>query len=391
MHRAIPCVVSLILCLAAVSVSAQSQTDLKALLSPPRPDSCRDYIRNAHQLIPPWYDQGKLDSVRLVIEFVEQECETSSFDRLKTLLAIESGEFETDLCDSALIDHVLHGYYHRSGRSPDWLTLLIWGERIPLSDTTAYSRLVDSLTARLIRETDSTSAAYVVLMDFTGDYDYIRKRLHRGAYPGTCLQEAYNREIAYWLERRYRGRIHLAALTGIWMPQHAASVLGNKAELGFKIGWRGERLGTEGTVIFRFLDAKREYVVRQDGKEDRGRSFFGGYVGADLAYEAIRSETYALALIGGIGLDGFGHGSSKDDDDNTSGVNSLNLNIGAEYRLACNRTRTRYVGVQGRYNVVNYATGGRTDLSGNAVSLELIYGGLGNTASSRLDRLKYYD
>lgn len=391
MHRAVPCVVSLLLCLAAVSVFAQNQTDLKALLSPPRPDSCRDFVRNAHQLIPQWYDQGKLDSVRLVIEFVEQECETSSFDRLKTLLAIESGEFETDLCDSALIDHVLHGYYVRSGRSPDWLTLLIWGERIPMIDTSAYSRLVDSLTERLIRETDSTSAAYVVLMDFTGDYDFIRKRLHRVAYSGTCLQEAYNREIAYWLERRYRGRIHLAALTGIWMPQHAASALGNKAELGFKIGWRGERLGAEGTVIFRFLDATREYVVRQDGKEDRGKSFFGGYVGADLAYEAIRSEIHSLALIGGIGLDGFGHGSSKGDDNSTGGVNALNLNIGAEYRLACGRTRTRYVGVQGRYNVVNYATGGGTDLSGNTVSFELVYGGLSNSASSRLDRLKYYD
>lgn len=391
MRPVLLCVVSLLLCLTAVKVSAQNQTDLKALLSPPRPDSCRDYIRNAHQLIPQWYDQGKLDSLWLVIEFVEQECETSSFDRLKTLLAIESGEYESDLCDSALIDHVLHSYYRRADRSPDWLTLLIWGERIPMIDTSAYSRLVDSLTEHLIQETDSTSAAYVVLMDFTGNFDYIRERLHRGAYPGTCLQDAYNREIAFWLERRYRGRIHLGALTGIWIPQHAASVLGNKAELGFKIGWRGERLGAEGTVIFRCLNAKREYVVRQNGKEDRGKTFFGGYVGADLAYEAIRSEMHAFALIGGIGLDGFAHGSSKDDDDNTSGVNSLNLNVGAEYRLACNRTRTRYVGLQGRYNVVNYATGGGSDLSGNTISVDLLWGWLSGSADSYLERLKYYD
>jgi hypothetical protein len=381
----------LLLCLAAVSVSAQSQPDLRALLSPTRPDTCRNYIRNAHDLIPRLYDDGKLDSIWLVIDFVEQECETSSFGRLKTLLRIESGEYESDLCDSALIDHVLHGYYRRGDRSPDWLTLLVWGERIPMIDTSAYSRLVDSLTTRLIRETDSSSVAYVIIMNLTYDYAFIRERLHRGAYPGTCLQEAYDREIAFWLERRYRGRIHLAALAGIWMPQQAASALGNKAEAGFKIGWRGDRWGAEGTLIFRFLEAKREYVVRQDDKEDRGRSFFGGYVGADLAYEAFRSEVHAVSLIGGIGLDGFGHGSSKDDDTSTGGVNSLNLNIGAEYRLACNRTRTRYVGLQGRYNVVNYATGGGTDLSGNTVSLELVYGGLSNAASSRLDRLKYYD
>lgn len=148
-------------------------------------------------------------------------------------------------------------------------------------------------------------------------------------------------------------------------------------------------MGAEGTLIFRFLDAKREYVVRQDDKEDRGRSFFGGYVGADLAYETLRSESHAVSLIGGIGLDGFGSGSSRNDDNSTSGVNSLNLNIGAEYRLACNRTRTRSVGLQGRYNFVNYATGGGTDLSGNTVSIDLIYGWLGNAASSWLEKLKY--
>jgi len=59
-------------------------------------------------------------------------------------------------------------------------------------------------------------------------------------------------------------------------------------------------------------------------------------------------------------------------------------------RFFYNKKQTQFFGLQVRHNFVSY-DGGGSDLSGNTLSLNLIYGIMINqNVVSRLDRLKYF-
>ncbi|MBD3401677.1 hypothetical protein GF420_02185 [candidate division GN15 bacterium] len=372
-------------------LAAQEEPSLKKILTEERITPCADYRHNARRLIPEWYLTGRIDSIYETINFIESQCDGVGFERLRRLLAIEAGEYAGDLCDSNMIEDVVFGgywwgWYHRDARF--WP---VFGDAwLPRIDTSAYARLLQGLTDRLLVQTDSTTAEHALLRYYVRDPGYIRARLREHSYPGTCLQETYDREIDYQLALRDHNRVHWAVMTGIWIPLDRAELLGNKMQLGGKLGYRFNRLGVDLSLLFRFLESANEYVIRDGDKEDRGTSFLGGYLGADGAFEAVRSGRHTLSLIGGIGLDGFGPAGGEDDSE-TAGVNSLNLNIGMTYRLAVSSDLTRYIGVQGRYNVVKYGTGGGSDLTGNTISIAVMYGSLTNTASRRLKELGYYE
>ena len=132
------------------------------------------------------------------------------------------------------------------------------------------------------------------------------------------------------------------------------------------------------TLIFRFIKSKNYYQVYAQDSLFRTRHFFGGYVGAEIGYELLRNKNSELDLIGGIGYDGFD--AVKTDEDagiKSVSVGSLNLNggLGSRYYY---KPQGNYVGVQLRFNALNYSNRGGTNLSGDAFSLRLIWGFSGN-------------
>ena len=53
-------------------------------------------------------------------------------------------------------------------------------------------------------------------------------------------------------------------------------------------------------------------------------------------------------------------------------IGSFNANAGLRFNYYF--THSFYIGLQGRYNAIQYSTYGGTDLSGDAVSIDLIFG-----------------
>jgi hypothetical protein len=82
-----------------------------------------------------------------------------------------------------------------------------------------------------------------------------------------------------------------------------------------------------------------------------------------------------IDVVGGIGYDGF-EAISEDVDAGigSKSINSLNINIGAGYRYYYKKNSGQYVCLQPRINAVNYANKGGSDLSGNTLSIRLIWG-----------------
>ena len=90
-------------------------------------------------------------------------------------------------------------------------------------------------------------------------------------------------------------------------------------------------------------------------------------------------KKHELDLIGGIGYDGFDaitDMKTKYSDKASVTLNTLNLNLGLGYRFYI--SSTTYIGLQGKYNFVNFLNHNGTNLSGNTMEFYILIGNSGN-------------
>lgn len=379
-----------VVCSTDLNAQADDETMRLLLTAQPTTD-CADYDYNARLILPGLFERRQLDSVDAIIRFVEDNCNPSTFWKLRDLMAIYRGEFGDGLAGydvymMVVLDDfdydVSEAYYVETNSSVDQ----------HLQSMLKYGQFIDSLALALEDRYDSTTAEHYMLRFIRGDYGFIRRHLRAGDCPDRTLQLRYDDEVGRLVGRYEDGLLpHLGALSGVWIPSDAENLLGPKMELGIRGGFTYRRWELDVALVFKFLRAREEYIVLDGDKADTSRNFFGGYVGLDGAYRVMRRDRHTLRLLGGVGYDGFGQ-DTGDPDHNTKEVSSLNLNIGAEYRFAYTRNRDFYVGLLGRYNFVNYASFGGSDLSGNTISISLTWGWQElNDAGRQLARIGYFD
>ncbi len=371
---------------------AQEDSVLLQLLTQAKPSECPTYIMNAKRLIPGYYEGARRDSIDVLLAFLDEKCcgLSPEFRILQDLLTIEEGSADGLMCREA-VQSVLFGHWGGGGFSSGSYSPWRGGFLANCEpDGVGYDLFVQGLTEELLTKTDSLSLDHLYCRHLIGETDYVLSRLRRGDFVSTCLGDAYQREIEE-VQRDLIGqyRLHWAFSLGIWMPKGASHTLGNKAAIGCEVGAHLRRLILQATLAFRFLSANNRYEVMHDGELHSTDHFFGGYLGAEVGLEAIRVGRFGLDLFTGLGYDGW---DAIDEGDVVKGIGSLNVNLGGTARVFVNKTRSRYLGLQARYNMVKYGTGGGTDMSGNTISLHLVFGELFNTAViDRAKHLHYYD
>lgn len=373
----------------SVATVASAQ-DLGADFHPesnPEHDSCYQYWRTVFPLIPEYHRQGMFDSIEVMTTRLDSLCEPVrnyySVNDYKLVRLIETGQIDSNWCDST-IDSFLFGLLASYMEDVDF------GERGPIvrPDLQTYNDFVDSLAQALSERIDTTSLEHLVCQYCLDRRDYIIDRLKNGGYPNTCYQRTYDRKVAaieYDLEHR---RIHAAFNVGLWAPLGNADVLGNKVEVGGEFGLRKSRFGFDGTVLVRFLDAKDDYeLYLNSALTPTTEQFLGAYIGASVSHRLFSQMKYGIELFAGGGYDGF----RTKHDDGSATLHSYNINTGLTARYFYNDTKNRFWGLQLRFSFVDYDTNGGTDLSGNTISLNVIYGYMGNpNVTDRARRLHYY-
>lgn len=365
------------------SIGAGQEDPMRDLLTKDKSPECGVYQHNARLLIPRLHEDGQLDSVDMILDYVDKICNDDFFKGYKTLREIDSGKSFDDWCDTDVIYDILT-------TRPAWLQPM-WFDYSLHGDTTrqSYSYFLTGYANELMAVTEKNSMAHVLCRYYSNDLQHIFEQLSDSAYAGSCLQNAYDIKIAELRDRLGTRRGHWSIQTGIWNPLGNADILGPKLEIGGELGTRGKRFGLDLTFLFRFINAKNEYVVRHDGELITTDHFFGGYLGGSLVYQLIKRGPVGLECFTAIGWDGF---DAYHEDDESKSINTVNFNFGLNTMLWTNRERTRYVGLQTRYNIVSYDTDGGTDLSGNTLSLNLVFGYIGNaSATDEAKRLLYYD
>jgi hypothetical protein len=209
-------------------------------------------------------------------------------------------------------------------------------------------------------------------------------------YNNTEFRSYYYQRVDKWTQKT---DLNLNLFTGIWIPFGNASLLGNHPLLGFQVGAHKQKMTYNMTLAFRLFKSKNEYTILRDGNIEETDRFIGGYVGLDIEREIFKFRKNEFEILAGVGYDGFQSvlvNTEDDDPDNDTGhsINSVNTNFGLGYRhYGKNRS---YIGLQGKYNFVNYVNTGGTNLSGDNITISLFFGGFSNDKKDyELNELRY--
>jgi hypothetical protein len=334
--------------------------DIESLMTR-RELSCNDIFYNISSLIPEFYEKGSKDTLQAIMAYWEEKCGVSEvFVRCKILLSIDDGSFNESIYDNDIL-RILRKYQH---------SIKCGGKnRYDYRFDNFYSDHLNEFTAKLSKtflETKKlTAVEKFFLRIYANDPDQtIYQMLDSDELSETRIKELY-------VEEKRSGYLHSVWMLGIWLPQEHLHILGVHPYLGYKLGIKYPKLTVDLSFGVKFGNTPNTYQVYKEDKIWNTKYFLGWYVGMDTGYELFRLWNNSIDMIGGIGWDGFESLNEKNEK-MTKTLHSLNLNIGLGYKFYFKNRR--YVGIDFKYNFVNFKNPHGTNLGGNTYTVNLIFG-----------------
>lgn len=186
-----------------------------------------------------------------------------------------------------------------------------------------------------------------------------------------------------YYNRVYQGRrdraVMTAALTaGIWSPTHNLSVLGDHPSVGLLFGARFKQNEFDIVLSFRFLHpTPRPYIFVRDDTAYSTHYYDGGYFGMDYTKYIFHTGRLELGLTTAAGYDFFDVTDGFKDDNAIAHLEPFNegsFDFSNGLRLKYYSRRGTFIGLAAKYHLIHYVNTGGTDLSGNAFSIDLLWG-----------------
>ena len=336
---------------------------LEQRLTQKRP-SCTEVFANSMEVLPQLKSAKAFDSVAYVIEFIEKSCgkTTETFD-LKVLLAIQLGKFRVeDFYDIAAINNLdlRASNYHVYISNPNYIAKV----------QADYYRFTARWAEELIFERNLDNNELLICKVLAGKEKApgfaIRKNKTTYPYFFDILQAAKTYE-----RKKALGFVSVAG--GYWIPTKSMALLGSHPSFGIQIGQHHNLNEIDITVQFRFVRSTNKYTVVRNGSAYDLTHFFGGYIGLDYTRYLLQNNDVELGLLAGAGYDGFDISSSDEDDYlKPHSIGSSNVNTGLRFNYFY--TSQSFIGLQARYNMVNYRNKGGSSLKGDSFSVDFILG-----------------
>ncbi len=371
---------------ATTSAQEADSTEMKELLTRIKTSDCYEYAANAYQLIPVYYAQQKFDSIDAVLQFVAERCPRIRFKGYRLLRKMEIGVLPEDFCDSAIVGDIMPATYFHYGYLGGPLF------ELPVLSTDAYDAMIREMAVRMCNATAPPFIHHAIATYYAYGADSVLTLLAENTYPGTCLQATYDTTVADLVDRRRGFATNWAFTAGAWVPTGELDLLGVKPEIGIQGGIRFRHFGGDLTWLFRFIDSRESYIVGYGDSLYTTDKYFDMYLGLDPVFRLYTGWSASVELVGGIGYEGImSLPSDEIDGDAAHYISSLNLNGGFTTRLFYGQKHTKYFGLQTRVSYLDFATDGGSDLSGAAVSINLVWGNMGHGwVDNRLERLHYF-
>ena len=134
------------------------------------------------------------------------------------------------------------------------------------------------------------------------------------------------------------------------------------------------------SMQIRYLHSPSVYAVKKDDQFDSTDYYLGYYFGAEYTHYFVAKKRFDLGIEVGAGYDAF---DFKEQpyyyyydpyyyNPNHFSVGSFNGNAGLRFNYYF--THSFYLGLLGRYNGIHNSTDGGTNLRGDAITIDLIFG-----------------
>ena len=327
--------------------------------------TCWDIEYNVNYLIPEFYEKNQPDTLRAITQFWEERCGTSEpLTRCKILLAIDQNRFDENIYDNTILADL--AIFQKTNP---------YEHEIPLIDRRNYLELVnlnlflENLANKLLRVNDLTPLETFFLKIYSRAPSYSVDTLQSTKFNGTNIQRYYQ---AITKNKKNTVKKNIAFLGGIWIPQEHLSVLGTHPSIGLRYSMTYKKLLFNATLCFKFINSPNDYLVVEDGVTYKTNHFLGSYIGLDMGYRIFTVDKNSFSLLGGIAYDGFDTSNKNENDaDHTPSIGTLNLNAGFGYEFTLKSHNV--VGIETKYNFLNFKNPGGTDLSGNVITINFTY------------------
>lgn len=358
--------------------------------------TANDALYNVVSYLPDLYRQDKMDVVHGLIAYYEKKYGNSAtliyFDIIER---IKNRSFKEEINNAYSTDKgkmyklTATEYYEqniivilKNYRTSSLRTSGAYGKE-PTSYYTLYFNFLRGLAREQMNITDLSMVEKWLLVYFSNPADTLFTVLDKPEYKNTALQRAW---MAYERDRNSLKGGNLIARVGMYAPIGNAALLGGHPYIGVGIGGAIKKMTIDADFTMRFVSAPRDYqVVASNHQVYNTRYYFGGYVGFDGTYALLQRKKEVLDLLCGVGWDGFDALPGDNRGNSTSAaptktISSVNCNFGIGYRVFgrghsySTDISKPYIGVQVKYNVLNYKNAGGTDLSGSAFTVGFVYG-----------------
>jgi hypothetical protein len=335
---------------------------------------------NSTKLIMKYYQVQDYDSALLVLNDWQTACGASEpITRTRILLAINDNAFDESVYDSTIVDDVLNYIYRMESKTPENLYsgYESYFGYVPIRGE--YDYFTQSLADTLLSRGFDTPLELLFCQFYANIVSNPLKEIQTDAlYNNTDIKKYYLHRANKCLSK---SGFNFNLFTGLWIPTGNASLLGIHPLIGIQGGVKSNKMIYNLTLAFKFVNSANDYVILKDGYTDTTNYFFGGYIGLDTERELYKSKKHEIDLLAGIGYDGFE--SIKTDNNNSDpnaghSINSLNTNFGLGYRYFYKKNT--YIGLQAKYNIVNYNNKGGTNLMGDCLTVTISIGGLNQSA-----------
>jgi hypothetical protein len=347
--------------------------------------TCPNIMFNSTRLLPVYFSRNQPDTIQHILQYWQDECGLSEpLVRARLLFSIWGDSLNEQSYDDDIINYLL--LYMKNHRESSRTDHYIPSD--PIADS--FGIFTEYFAREILRRKPCTP----VDSFFTGFYANIESHpfspLKDSTFNGTFLQYAYKNEVKKFRERPDG---HLAFLAGGWIPVGEVSVLGPHPLLGLQGGYKLHHMFFNASIYFKFLDAPDTFRVEYQDSAWLTKHVFGSFFGIDVGYQLFRKNQHELYLTAGLAYDGLELLNVDNTPDNpndqkiTRNIGSMNINTGLSYRYYT--SRKSFVGVEARFNFVDYVNKGGTDLAGNTITIALVYSFTGN--KNKYQRLRDLD
>jgi hypothetical protein len=353
---------------------------------------CSDISYNSGLYFIRYMQENKLDSADFLLKYWEGKCGMREpIYRAKILLALKQNQYN----DSILTEGTLNNIFNYQNRM-DMIKYSnyylydnyksYFGFIPPGQEFDNYTR---ELSKKLIREYEPDQIEYLLAEFYGENSDTIFSKIQTKAYGQTALTTEYEKAVDKYLNMP---ELHMSWVTGLWIPTGELTKLGLHPEMGFQIGAKHKKMNYDLIMAFKFINSPNDYYARRTksgNSLELTNHFFGGHIGFDIGRDIYSKNGYEIQLTGGVAFDGFDAlTEDKDNDLKAESTWTYNFNFGLGYRYYV--TNKFYLGLRGKYNIVDYSLNNVIDFTGNPITIQFIIGGVNNVLrNNNLKALKY--